>query len=342
MAQEISLENTLISRIDNMDINMMTLAQDLKDLNLLNLIDGIQVSSNRKVLEIYTQDENAKRRIITEGINTQNYYLQFSTQLLQYTNVSFFNIPMEIPDDLVAQELSKYGEIHGGFRVKKRLLGKVIYNGTRVYQYKKINNHIPRFIRLFGRMIKVQYTGQPESFRQNKQQENEKAVTKNIPQEEPETNPEPTQNENQEEEENAQTTEQAEPMDEVLEVLEEGEITGEKQINTKEKKKKKDEPSDSENIPIDMITRETLINLCHKQNYNFKRIPEIKNKLNKREGTDFMVSMLLLSYGKYYPGDFVKIEERIPEEVKQIWIKSKQTQEDIKRKIDKYMEKIRR
>lgn len=73
MAQEISFDNTLTAHIDNIDLNIMTLAQDLKDLNLLNAIDGIQVSSNRKVLEIYTQDETAKRIIHRKSLLTVFY-----------------------------------------------------------------------------------------------------------------------------------------------------------------------------------------------------------------------------------------------------------------------------
>ena len=56
--------------------------------------------------------------------------------------------------------MERYGEIQSSFKVKKRIIGKVIEIGTRVVQFKSLKGPIPKIIRFANRSIRVKHTGQ--------------------------------------------------------------------------------------------------------------------------------------------------------------------------------------
>ena len=65
-----------------------------------------------------------------------------------------------MPDDILYSYLERYGEILSSFKVKKRIIGKVIEIGTRVVQFKSLKGPIPKIIRFANCSIRVKHTGQ--------------------------------------------------------------------------------------------------------------------------------------------------------------------------------------
>lgn len=162
MMNDLQLKNTLTSRIENIDISLQRLAQDLKSRGVWETVEGMQISSSRRLLELVTHHDSTKQTLLTGGLDTHGVHLNFDSETPMFVNVSLFNIPLEAPEHMVSEHMGRYGEIHGSFKVKKKFLGKVIYIGTRVYQFKLLNRDIPRNISMFGRGVRVMYSGQPE------------------------------------------------------------------------------------------------------------------------------------------------------------------------------------
>ena len=85
--------------------------------------------------------------------------------------MSFFNIPLELPTADLHDQFFKYGKIKSSFKLKKkRILGRVIEIGTRVVQFEELTEHIPIYLSMYERKIRVIYTGQPKREAKQKKQ----------------------------------------------------------------------------------------------------------------------------------------------------------------------------
>ena len=99
---------------------------------------------------------------------------QFSTQFLlnfwkcnqppvQYTYISFLNVPSEAEEDAMTRFVEQYATVVGNPRYPLKKLDNIEYlTVTRVYRVIRITQHIPHLISLFGRQITYIYNGQPD------------------------------------------------------------------------------------------------------------------------------------------------------------------------------------
>ena len=70
-------KSTVIASIKNIDITLEELATELRDQNLYDLVEGIQISHNKKFVEIIIHHDEAKQFLISEGINFGNTLITF-------------------------------------------------------------------------------------------------------------------------------------------------------------------------------------------------------------------------------------------------------------------------
>ena len=104
-------KSTVIATIKNIDITLEELATKLKDQTLYDLVEGIQISHNKKFVEVIIHHEEAKQFLVSEGINFGNTLITFRPEVPITVNVSLFNVPLEMPDDILYSYLERYGEI---------------------------------------------------------------------------------------------------------------------------------------------------------------------------------------------------------------------------------------
>ena len=116
----------------------------------------------RDIIEIVCDNDEIKNKIVTNGVNNHGQLLLARSEMSIFVNVSLTAVPLEMPPEIIDMYMSKYGDIKGHFRVKRKIGGLVIYNGTRVYQFRNITKHIPHFISILNKKVRVIYTGQPE------------------------------------------------------------------------------------------------------------------------------------------------------------------------------------
>lgn len=120
---------------------------------------------------------------------------QFSAQFLldfwkrnrppvQYTYISFLNVPSEAEEDAMTRFVEQYATIGGnpGYPLKK--LDNIEYlTVTRVYRVIRITQHIPHLISLFGRQITYIYDGQPDhqpKYTRQQQSDSDKSDAESI------------------------------------------------------------------------------------------------------------------------------------------------------------------
>ena len=106
-------------------------------------------------------EEEIRNKLLTEGVNTHNQHLLVTSEMPLFVNVSLMGVPLELPPHVVDLEMKKYGDVKSSFMVKKKFGGLVVFNGVRVYQFLLIKRHIPRNIIMYGKKVRVIYTGQP-------------------------------------------------------------------------------------------------------------------------------------------------------------------------------------
>ena len=151
--------NTIIIHTGTNNINPEQFINDMSSQGLWKDIKGMQISKEN--IEIVCIDEDVRNNILTNGINTHGQLLLARSEMPTFTNVSLMGVPLEMPPQIAQKALSRYGSIKGHFMVKKKFGGLVIFNGVRVYQFRAITKHIPRFLTILNRRVKVIYTGQP-------------------------------------------------------------------------------------------------------------------------------------------------------------------------------------
>ena len=151
--------NTLLIHKGNTVINIPRFVEDMVKQGLWKGIRGMQNSKSH--IELCCIEDEIKNKLLTEGVNTHDQHLLVTSEMPLFTNVSLMGVPLELPPHVVELEMRKYGDIKSSFMVKKKIGGLVVFNGVRVYQFLLIKRHIPRNISMYGRKVRVIYTGQP-------------------------------------------------------------------------------------------------------------------------------------------------------------------------------------
>ena len=112
-------QNTVMASIKNLHIGLEGIAEALQNMDLLNQITGMQISHNREMIEIAIPDKEAKIKIITEGLELDDTLtIDFRPDVPIIKNVSFFNLPLELPQEHLHEELSKCGKVKSSFKLK--------------------------------------------------------------------------------------------------------------------------------------------------------------------------------------------------------------------------------
>ena len=93
-------KSTVIATIKNIDITLEEIATELKEQNKYDLVEGIQISHNKKFVEVMN-DEEAKQFLVSEGICFGNTLITFRPEVPITVNASLFNVPLEMPDGFV-------------------------------------------------------------------------------------------------------------------------------------------------------------------------------------------------------------------------------------------------
>ena len=113
-------QNTVTASIKNLRIGLDGIAEALQNMDFLEQITGMQISHNREMIELTIPDKTARIKIITEGLELDDIIkIDFRPDVPIIKNISFFNIPLELPQDLLHEELSKYGKVVASFKLKK-------------------------------------------------------------------------------------------------------------------------------------------------------------------------------------------------------------------------------
>ena len=113
----------------------------------------------------------------TEHLITKGFDIEFRPDKVKkeqtrdnLMDVSFLNILLGTPEDLVTDFLNTYADIRGTpLYIKKNHNGVEYCTGTRVYQVIGIYQRIPRYLpNMFGRTILCIYDTQPEQIENQK------------------------------------------------------------------------------------------------------------------------------------------------------------------------------
>lgn len=113
----------------------------------------------------------------TEHLITQGLAIEFRPSKVKkeqtrdnLMDVSFLNIPLETPKELVTDFLNTYADTRGTpLYIKKNHDGVEYCTGTRIYEVTGIYQHIPRYLpNMFGRTILCIYDAQPEQIENQK------------------------------------------------------------------------------------------------------------------------------------------------------------------------------
>ena len=146
---------------------MVMKALALADDRYIADIDGIQLSVNRKMLEVTFKSTLAADALMANGIfiggNVQRT-IQFQPKPIPTIHVSIQGFPLEAPMADLHAALADHGTIVGSFNIIKKMYEKGfpirLRNGTRVVQFSSLVVPIPRNINLMGRQCIAIYTNQ--------------------------------------------------------------------------------------------------------------------------------------------------------------------------------------
>ena len=153
-------------------INRDDIDQALHTRNLLRQTRVIQIFSNIKYLSIQFETSQLMETFCTEPLTINDTYsITFlpdfrkrTCQNIQFTYISFLNVPSEADEDVLTEFAEQHATVVGRPRYPTKQLGEIKYlTGTRVYRVHSIVNHIPRLISLFGRQINCIYNNQPDT-----------------------------------------------------------------------------------------------------------------------------------------------------------------------------------
>ena len=78
-----------------------------------------------------TKNEEVRKNLHTNGLNVNGFFIQATSDVPMFVNVSLMGIPLELPEVIVMKVLENYGDISEQFFVKKRMYDVVYKNATR-------------------------------------------------------------------------------------------------------------------------------------------------------------------------------------------------------------------
>lgn len=162
-------KRTVRSRtIQYVPFDLNTFAQDLKKNGYFDDVIGIQMSPNLKTVELSFNSSLICDKLVQEGLTSHDTHFVFDVDEPPLIGVSILGAPLELPLLLMNDEMHKYGKLETSFEVQKKLLGKKVFNGTRVFRFSKLDHPIPKSITICGRRCRVIYSGQNEHLRTNR------------------------------------------------------------------------------------------------------------------------------------------------------------------------------
>ena len=152
-------------------ITRESIAKVLQNRNLLQQTKTMQTSSNNKYILIQFNTSQLMETFCSEPFTlNENFQVTFlldfrkkQRQAVQFTFISFLNIPSEADEDALSQFVQQFATVAGYPRYPAKTYRYIEYfTGTPINRVFSITKHIPHFNFLFGTQIKCIYTRQPE------------------------------------------------------------------------------------------------------------------------------------------------------------------------------------
>ena len=149
-----------IRDVQNFNCNQFCMDFAKKQPEAWKHVSGVQ-PVNSKVIEISFDSLEAMQHIQITGLDTHTKHLTFIPDQPIITTISLWNIPLELPSEMVDDFMARYGTVEHSYRSKKMIAGRNVLTGVRVY-FMILEHAIPRFIEIGGRQTKTKYTGQEQ------------------------------------------------------------------------------------------------------------------------------------------------------------------------------------
>lgn len=161
--EDVQQENNTSAPLKRKDV-----AQALHHRNVLRVTESIKLSLNRRFCSIKSKMKEIMQTFCTEVLSlAENNTVYFkpdykpTPKQRSYTFVSFLNVPLKTEEIYMYEFVKQHFEFTKVDYPKQQIDGIEYRTGTRVYWCTKIKHHLPKYVHIFGRWIRVIYTGQP-------------------------------------------------------------------------------------------------------------------------------------------------------------------------------------
>ena len=173
-------QNTCSANLNGLTLDLDKFAKDLElqHPHAWSQFRGFQISGGKKIIELTFFAAGAKDSLLQRGLNTHGAHLAFKPDIARAITVSLFQIPIDFPEKEVDVIMQRYGAIQNRYMTRKRINGKVLLTGTRVYFLTTMTSPVPKRLRIGGRQCHTVYTGQDnqlELIRTQRKQQQEAA-----------------------------------------------------------------------------------------------------------------------------------------------------------------------
>lgn len=159
-----------ISTHHNAMLDVTDLARALEGEGLFDLVEGLQLSPNKKTIDILTSSADLRTRLLHMGLTYQETKLTFYSNTVK--KVIVMNYPMDGDIDFLRDTLAEYGTVTSIKFSYAKLLGRSITNGNRLVIMEDITTPIPMKLVMGDRVIFFRYPGQPDRLPNNRRWEN--------------------------------------------------------------------------------------------------------------------------------------------------------------------------
>ena len=166
----------MIKDFTNFQITTMLADMKKAHLNAYRQLRGAAIR-NRNTIELLLANEQSKQVLITYGLDTQGRHLNFNPDVPEATAITLYNIPMEMPDEMVDKIISRYGKIVTRYRHKQKVDDLILYTGRRIYRV-ELHSFMPKQISINGHSVRTLYTGQREEIEKRRETSKEKEKEK--------------------------------------------------------------------------------------------------------------------------------------------------------------------
>lgn len=166
-------ERTLVAHAPPMvlrklkEVDMIEALEEHESIDLED-VATVQVMDNFREVQITMKTKADALRLHPMLLSVKDYPLQFEMDFTDRVNISLLGIPYEVHDHHVLDFIKEFAEplrkpIY--YPPLKRADGSKtsIRSGTRVVAVGLIRQHIPHRLKLFGKMVRIIYNGQPEA-----------------------------------------------------------------------------------------------------------------------------------------------------------------------------------